>query len=737
MNKDFDSRKNTVRHPVEKGVARVPVFMQMEKTECGAVCLAMILAYYNKWMPPAQVRSDCGVSRDGLNARNIIISAGQYGLQGKGYRYETEELMKNGTFPCIVHWEFKHFVVLCGFKRKHAVINDPARGRVVLPIEKFDEAFTGVCLQFEPTDEFEMSGEKRSSGELIGRRLFGAGSALVFGILTTLVTSITGIINPAFTRVLVDKLLTGEQPAWLVPFVLLLCAVSLAQIITAAIQARQQIMITAKLEAVSSTAFFKKILRLPMAFFEQRMPADILERYNANSRVASQLIDTVVPLFFNAAMMLIYLIVMFRYNVMLACIGMLSVAINITTSVLASRHLMNILRCTLQDRAKLEAMTINGLEKIEDIKSSGGENGYFGQWAASLVNVSNNDTGFVRLSYRLSMLHLIMQSAADIAVLAAGVLLVMNGSFTVGMIMAFQGFLSSFSAPASDMIKKVQSVQELMTDMERIEDVMEHTDDEHILGKKADVGQDAAIDPYSKLKGNIEVKNVTFGYSKMSTPVLKDISFSVKQGQSVAVVGMSGCGKSTVAGLLSGLLRPWSGEILFDGRRIDEIDRAVFCGSLAVVDQEFMLFGDTIASNIKMWDDSIEDFEMIMAARDAHIHNEIVRRDGGYYYTLKDDGRDFSGGERQKLEIARVLAQDPTIVILDEATSALDAKNEKNVINSIMDRGITCVVIAHRLSTIRSCDNIIVLEHGEIAERGTHEELMKLDGLYRQLISSN
>lgn len=725
-------------------MAKVPVMMQLETAECGAICLAMILAYYGKWLPQAQLRADCGVSRDGSSAKNIVLAAAKHDLDGKGYRYETDEIRENGAFPCIIHWDFRHFVVLCGFRGKCAVINDPARGRVSVPMEEFDKSFTGICLMFTPNDDFKPYGKRKSISEFVFDRIADSKAAFAFTALTTLITCAAGIISPAFTRVLVDRLLTGESPGWLIPFTLCMCALAFIQIMAAVLQAGQQIKITSKLDAVNSSAFLRKLMRLPTDFFEQRMPADIVRRYSSNAEIAKNMIDTVMPLFLNALMMVIYLIVMMRYSAILACIGVISVALNAFTSAMVSKRLLNLLRRGTQDRAKLEAMTVSGIEKIESIKSSGGENGYFEQWSACLAGVSNGAAGFSRIKYRLGMLHSFIKALADVAVLGVGVLLVMQGNFTVGMIMAFQGILSSFSDPANDMINTVQTIQEMRADMERIEDVMEYSEDGPAVGEYADRDRaaqsgDAAGAPedHEKLSGNIEMKDITFGYSRMSKPVLDGFSMSVKQGQTVAVVGMSGCGKSTVTNLLSGMNRPWSGEILYDGRSIDEIDKGVFSGSVAAVDQEFMLFEDTIANNIKMWDSTIEDFEMIMAARDADIHNRIIQRDGGYYSVVSENGRDLSGGERQKLEIARVLAQDPTVVILDEATSALDAKTEKNVINAIKDRGVTCIMIAHRLSTIRDCDEILVLDGGKVAEKGTHDELMKLGGIYTQLISNS
>ncbi len=720
-----------IKSPITKGVAKVPVVMQMEALECGAASLAMILAYYGKWIPLEQVRLDCGVSRDGSNAKNILRAARSYGLSAKGYRYEPEVLKKEGRFPCIIHWNFNHFVVLNGFRGNKAVLNDPAKGTYTVPMSTFDESFTGICLILEPNENFVPEGKPQSMLAYAKKRLVGAGAAIVFVILTAVITSLLGIITPAFSRIFLDRLLTGENPDWLMPFTLALAGISVVQLVVAWIQAVYSLRINGKLAMVGNTTFMWKVLRMPMEFFSQRMAGDIQSRQSSNAMIARQLVNTFAPLALNAVMMSFYLIVMLRYSVILTLIGLASVLVNLILSSIISKKRINITRVQMRDAGKLAGTTVAGIEMIETIKASGAENGFFEKWAGYQASVNTNMVRFQRMNQLLGLLPTLVSSLCDTAVLMTGVFLAMKGEFTVGMIMAFQGFLSSFISPATTLISAGQTLQEMRTDMERIEDVMKYPTD--VTFENSD---DSENIEYDKLSGNIEIKNVTFGYSRLAEPLIKDFSMSLKSGSRVAFVGPSGCGKSTVSKLISGLYKPWRGEILFDGKPMSKIDRSVFTGSLAVVDQDIILFEDTIANNIKMWDNSIEDFEMIMAARDAQLHEDIMQREGGYQYKLTEGGKDFSGGQRQRMEIARVLAQDPTIIILDEATSALDAKTEYDVVKSIKDRGITCIVVAHRLSTIRDCDEIIVMDQGNVVERGTHEELMKNGGAYTQLVSN-
>lgn len=719
-----------IKSPVMGKVAKVPVILQLETLECGAASLAMVMAYYHKWIPLEQVRIDCGVSRDGSNAKNILLAARNYGMTAKGFRFEPETLKNKGKFPCIIHWNFNHFVVLDGFRKNKAILNDPAKGVVAVSMEEFDQSFTGICIMLEPAEGFVAEGSKKSIKNFAAKQMKGTGSAMLFTVLVSLITTLLGVINPVFSRIFMDKLLSGLNPTWIYPFFLFLLMFAVIQIVVSGMQAIYALKIQGKLAIKANAQYMWHILRMPVEFFSQRMSGDLVARKAANATIAATLVQILAPTVLNLVMMVIYLTVLLRYSVGLTLIGLAGMIVNLAINQYIATKRINILKVQQRDEAKLVSTTVSGIEMMETIKASGAENGFFEKWSGYQASLNAQNVKTIKLNAYYGLIPQIISTMTDTGILALGLYLLMQGELSAGMLLAFQTMLHSFLAPVEDLASAGTAIREMRTDMERIEDVMEYPVDVEYQKKEAKNIH------YDKLSGRLEMRQVTFGYSRLAPPLIEDFTLTLEPGQKVAFVGGSGCGKSTLAKLISGLYKPWSGEILFDGKPISQIDRNIFTGSLAVVDQDITLFEDTIANNIKMWDQSIEDYEMILASRDASLHEDIMQRDGGYTYHMLEGGKDFSGGQRQRIEIARVLAQDPTIIIMDEATSALDAKTEYEVVKAIKDRGITCVVIAHRLSTIRDCDEIIVMEHGKIIERGKHEELMARHGKYEELILS-
>ncbi|MBQ7556708.1 MAG: NHLP family bacteriocin export ABC transporter peptidase/permease/ATPase subunit [Lachnospiraceae bacterium] len=712
-----------------RGVARVPVVMQMESLECGAAALCMVLAYFGKWIPLEEVRKDCGVSRDGSSARNIIRAARSYGCEASGYRIEPENMRKEGAFPCIIHWNFNHFVVLCGFRGSDAVINDPAQGRYTVPWETFDRSFTGVAILMEPGEDFRPGGGQQKVSSFVREKLKGTASSFLFVALCTGIISLIELFVPALSGFFADHLLTHRSPEWFEPFMMLSVILTAILFVITWMQEFYMLKIEGKISAVSDADYMWHVLRLPVEFFSQRMAGDVLERKRRDETIAFELINTIVPMIIQGVMLVFYVVVMNNYSTFLTLIGIGSVAMNLLLARYIAYRRVNLSRVSSRSGSRLYSATISGIEMIETIKATGSENQYFEKWSGYQAQTAAANARIEELNVHLGMVPQFLSALSESFVFMGGVYLCMRGKWSVGMITAFMGFLGSFMKPAETLVESTSAIQEMRTDMERIKDVMDY---------KTDVSEDdeEAEETYDKLTGRVELKNVTFGYSRLAEPVLKDFSMTIEPGKRVAFVGPSGSGKSTISKLISGLYKPWSGEILFDGKHIDEINKIVFRGSLSVVDQDIILFEDTIRNNIKMWDSTIEDFEMILAARDAEIHEDIMQRPGGYSFRIREGGKDLSGGQKQRLEIARVLAEDPTIIILDEATSALDSLTEAKVVNSIQNRGITCIVIAHRLSTIRDCDEIIVLKDGEVAQRGTHDELFSEDGLYRELVVS-
>lgn len=707
---------------------KVPVIMQMEALECGAACVCMIAAYYKKWIPLTQVRSDCGVSRDGSVAKNMLAAARSYGFKTAGYKLEPEAL-GSITLPAIIHWNFNHFVVLCGidYNKKKAYINDPARGRVVVDMDEFDQAFTGIALTLVPTEEFKPEGKQKSVISFAKRCLKGAAFPFVLAMLLSIAVLVIDMATPIFQKIFIDNLLNGKNPEWTYPFLGIMFALLIFQVLVACVRSFYWLKIQGKFAVTASANFMWHVLRLPMDFFSQRYVGDVVSRQESTANIALTLIEKIAPLVPGIVSMFFYLFIMINWSLPLTIIGLSATIINMFIVRYTSKKILNFQRVLVPSQGKLSSVTYSGFEMIETIKATGAESGYFERWAGYYSKQNNANIALAKFTQYFGQLPSIIENLASCLLLFSGIYLIMNGQFTIGMLTAFQGYLSRLLSPLNDMMDLYKDIIEMRCEMERVEDVLDYKTD--VDDTKVEINRDER-----KLRGELELNDITFGYGKLSKPLLEHFNLSVKPGGWVAIVGGSGSGKSTVAKLITGLYKPWSGDIKFDGLKREEIDPYRFHSSVSMVDQDKVMFHDTIKNNIRMWDESIEDFAVTLAAKDSDIHEAIITRPDGYNHVLNEGGKDFSGGQCQRIEIARALAQEPTVMILDEATSALDAKTEKKVMENIRKIGCTCIVVAHRLSTIRDCDEIIVLDKGEVVERGTHDELMALGGKYKELV---
>ncbi len=715
-----------------RGRVRTPTLLQMEAVECGAASLGIVLAYHGKWVPLEQLRVDCGVSRDGSTAANVLLAGQRYGLKGAGYKVELDGF-QHVTPPAIAFWQFNHFLVVEGFGPGKVYLNDPAFGRRIVTAEEFDKGFSGVLLTFEPGPEFETGGQKPSVVASLVSRLRGVRLAVSFCILAGLGLVIPGLAIPTFAKIFVDEILIGGSSRWLGP---LLLGMGIAAILRASLTALQQhfLMRSATKLAITSTGrFLWHVLRLPIEFFMQRYAGEVSNRIASNDRVAAVLTGDLAVSAIGLVTAALYAALMLSYDVMLTIVGVSISLVNLVVLRFVNRRRADESQRQIQESGKLVSTAMGGVQCIESIKASARESDFFARWSGYQAKASIAEQRLGTSSGFLSVLPIMLAMVSSAVVLGVGGFRVMDGSMTIGMLVAFQTLLIAFSRPINDLVRLGSVVQQLTGDMKRLDDVANYQIDPAFTPN----GSTSPVSPERRLSGFLELRNVTFGYSRLGEPLIRDFNLKLSPGDRVAIVGASGSGKSTVAKLISGLYRPWEGEVLFDDRPRDELPRALLANSFAMVDQDIFLFEGSVRDNVSLWDSTLPDVAIQRAAKDASIHEDITARRGAYSAKVEEGGRNFSGGQRQRLEIARALAIDPSVIVLDEATSALDAATEKIVDDNLRRRGCTCVIVAHRLSTIRDCNEIIVLDNGNVVQRGSHEELMKdPDGPYVRLIST-
>ncbi|ELS01071.1 NHLM bacteriocin system ABC transporter, peptidase/ATP-binding protein [Xenococcus sp. PCC 7305] len=710
---------------------KTPTILQMEAVECGAASLAIIMAYYDRIVPLAELRIECGVSRDGSKASNIILAARRYGMIAEGFKAERLEQLQAIIGPFIVFWNFNHFLVVEGFSKHWVFLNDPATGPRKVSWDEFDASFTGVVLLIKPGDDFKRGGRKPNVILALIERLRGSTGAILYCIVAGFLLVLPGLAIPVFSQIFVDEILVENRTAWLRPLILGMIITTIFQSILTLLRLRYLRKLRIKLAVGMSTRFLWHILRLPVSFYAQRYAGEISNRASLNNKVAQILSGQLATTVIDAVMILFYALVMFAYDGVLTLIGICFSAINGLALRWVARKRVDANMRLVQDWGKTYGVGIAALQSIETLKASALESDFFARWSGYYAKAVTAQQELEVTNQILGISPILLTSLTSMFILVVGGWRVMDGNLSIGMLVAFQSLMLSFQQPVNTLLDFGTTLQELEGDLNRLDDVLGNSLDSEVEKRRPEDGGKKA-----QLQGYVELHNITFGYSHVEPPLIENFSLSLQPGQRVALVGASGSGKSTLAKLISGLYQPWAGEILFDGIARREIPQEILANSLSLVEQDIFLFGGTVRDNLTLWDASVTDEQLVTACRDAVINQTVIKIPGGYEAELLEGGVNLSGGQRQRLEIARALVKNPTILVMDEATSALDAQTEKVIGANLRSRKCSCIVVAHRLSTIRDCDEIIVLEQGKIAQRGTHDQLWREGGVYRRLIRS-
>lgn len=710
---------------------KTPTVIQMEAVECGAASLAIVLAHFGSFIPLEELRVKCGVTRDGSNALNVIKAAKSLGLNAVGFRASDIEELKKQPLPLVVFWEFQHFLVVEGFSDSKVYINDPASGPRKISYKQFDESFTGIAIRFEKTESFQKTKKPKKLINLTLDRLRNVKIPLIFLALCGFGLLVPNLFVPGASRAFFDNVLGHgifSQTSGIVSLIVFLSFLTLGFTL---FQNRYLNRLNIRLLSVYSFEFVWHLLHLPIQFYAQRYGGEIAYRVALNEKVAKTLTGTLVPTFVNFCLIIFYAVVMFNFDKIIALIGIGAAICNLLTLMMINRSRLDAYARVQQELGKSIGFSIGALQNIESIKAAGNEDDFFSRWAGRIADKVNAEREINAKDVLLTSIPPLLQGIAIIFLFGIGGIRILHGNLTVGILMALQGLLTTFLLPVNQLVNLGSTLQTLKIDVDRLNDVMKYPTD---IVYRTHKNRASDIKEEGKLEGFLELKDVTFGYNPNGSPLIENFSFVLKPGQRVAFVGPSSSGKSTLSKLISGLYQPWSGQILYDGKLITEIPRSVFTRSVSLVDQKIVLFSGTVSDNLTLWDPTINQSACVEAAIAACIHENIIGKNGGYDAELQEDGMNFSGGERQRLEIARALVNNPRYLIMDEATSTLDSLAELEISKNIRKRGCTCVMIAHRLSTIRECDEIIVLDKGKIVERGNHEELKKAKGLYYDLV---
>ncbi|WP_405802980.1 NHLP family bacteriocin export ABC transporter peptidase/permease/ATPase subunit [Streptomyces sp. NBC_01187] len=719
--------------PKSARAVRTPTVLQMEAVECGAAALAMVLGHHGRHVPLEELRIACGVSRDGSRASSLLKAARGYGLTAKGMQMEPSALAEVSA-PAILFWEFNHYVVLDGlgrrFGRRGVYINDPAKGRRFVPMEEFDTSFTGVVLTFTPSETFRRGGRRPSVTGALPARLRGTSGAMFAALVASFLLVVVGASVPALSRTYIDTFVFGGQDSLLG---VLFAAMGAAAVLTAVLTALQQgNLLRARLisSTLSSARFLRHLLRLPVTFFAQRSPADLVQRLQSNDTVAETLARDLAAAGVDAVVVVGYALLLWTYDPQLTLVGVGIALLNVVAMRVVIRLRATGTQKLRADRARLTNTSYSGLQLIETMKATGGETGYFRRWAGQHATTLDVQQRLGVPSAALAVVAPTLATLNSALILLIGGTRAVEGAITAGLLVAFQALVTSFTAPLTRLNSVAGRIQDFAADVARLKDVETFPADPLYTRREPPAST-------RRLAGYVTLENVTFGYNPLDKPLLTGLSLAVGPGQQIALVGGSGSGKSTVSRLIAGLYTPWEGIIRIDGRRLEDLPRGALAASVSFVDQDVFLFEGTVRDNVALWDPSLSDDAVETALRDAALYEDVARRPGGLHSRVEQDGRNFSGGQRQRLEIARALVRRPSILVLDEVTSALDAETEALIIDNLRRRGCACVVIAHRLSTVRDSDEIVVLDRGTVVERGRHEPLLAAGGPYARLVKEH